>query len=171
MHIILGLITLVGAIGYLLYRMQQTAETVKDLDRNTQGLQRRAKRGFTSVFGTPLSRVRDPKLAATILMIQLVRTGAPVTAAEKTTILDQIADGLGVESPQALFEQAWAYTENRAFFSMVADELLPLLRNQLTMDEREVLIDMLQKTADSYNEASELQQSSINRLKKRLLEM
>lgn len=170
MHIILGMITLVGTIAYLIYRMQTTAKAVKDLNRDTQGLQRSARRTLTSIFGTRLSRVRDPKLAAVILMIQLVRTGAPVTAAEKTAILDQIASELGVDSPQAIFEQAWSYTENRAFFSLVADELLPLLRNQLTIDEREVLIEMLQATADSYNGASDLQQGSINRLKKRLME-
>lgn len=169
MHIIFGLIALLGAVAFLLYRAQGAARAVKDLDYETKGLQRRAKRAFANVFGTPLSRVRDPKLAAVILMIQLVRTGSPVTAVEKTAILDQMAGPLEVENPQAMFEQAWGYTENRAFFSMVSDELLPILRDHLTVDERETLIEMLQKTADAYNGASELQQSSINRLKKRLL--
>lgn len=52
---------------------------------------------------------------------------------------------------------------------MVSDQLLPMLRDKLTQDERLQLVDMLQKTADAYNGASELQQSAINRFKKRLL--
>lgn len=169
MHILLGLIAV--AVGILIWvlRVQSAARAAKDLNRDTQGLQRRAKRTIQDVFGSRLERVNDPRLGAVILMIQLVRTGSPVTATEKTTILDLMETPLGISKPQSMFEKAWGYTEQRAFFSVVSDQLLPMLRDKLAQDERLQLVDMLQKTADAYNGASELQQSAINRFKKRLL--
>ncbi len=169
MHIIVGVLAVAAAIIFFVVRAHGAYGAAKELNRDTQGLQRRAKSSFRQFFGTRLSRVNDPQLAATILMIQLVRTGSPVTAQEKTTILNCMADPLGIEKPQTMFEKGWDYTESRAFFSMVSDELTPLLRERLRESEKNDLIDMLTKVAEAYNGASDLQQSSITRFRKRLL--
>lgn len=168
MHILIALLGIIAAIGFFIIRAHYAYGAAKEINRDTKGLQRRAKQSFQNLVGTRLARVRDPQLAAAILLIQLVRTGAPVTAREKTAILDCFHDPLGITNPQAMYEQAWDYTENRAFFSMVADELLPLLRERLNETEKRQLVEMLHKVASAYNEAGELQQSSISRLKKRL---
>lgn len=169
MHLLLGLLAVAAAICFFVLRANNAVRAAKELNQDTKGLQRRAKTSLEKLVGSKLARVRDPRLAAAILMIQLVRTGSPVTAQEKLVILDLLADPLQVEDRQAMFEKAWEYTQNRAFFSLVSDELLPLLREQLDQQEQLQLIDMLQKTADAYNGASDLQQASINRLKKRFL--
>lgn len=168
MHILLGFLAVVAAIIFFVARAHTAYGAAKELNHDTKGLQRRAKFSLQQLFGTKLSRVNDPQLAATILLIQLVRTGSPVTAQEKTMILDCLADPLGIEKPQAMFERAWDYTQNRAFFSMVSDELLPLLRERLREKEKNDLLDMLSRVAEAYNGASDLQQSSIARFRKRL---
>jgi uncharacterized tellurite resistance protein B-like protein len=168
MHILIAVAGIIAAVIFFLVRANYAVRAAKELNQDTKGLQRRAHQSFQQIFGTRLSRIRDPQLAATILMIQLVRTGSPVTAQEKTAILDNLADPLGVTSPQAMFERAWGYTENRKFFSLVGDELLPLLRESLTHEEKKQFVEMLEKTANAYSEASDLQQSSISRFKKRL---
>lgn len=116
----------------------------------------------------PLHQLQDVRLAAVILMIQLVRTGAPLTAAEKNVIYELMADPLEIEDRQAMFEAAWQLTDRGRVFSPVADDLTPLLTSRLTMDERLQFIDMLTRVTNAYGEASDLQQEAIVRLKRRL---
>lgn len=166
--LIATLAILAGAIFWLL-RAHSTAQQLREVDRDTKGLQRRARSVLEGIVGTPLQRVRDARLAATILMIQLVRTGSPVTATEKTRILGFMEEPLGIREISSTFERAWGYTEARRPFSLVADPLIPLLREALTERERADLIDMLAKVAGAHSAPSELQREGIARLKRRLL--
>ncbi len=168
MPVLLGLMTIFGVVLYWIYRVNSAVDTVNDLDGKTQGLQRHARNIGLDLFGTRLQRVRDPRLAATILMIQLVRTGA-VTAAERTTIMELMERDLNIAKIQATYVRAWGYTEQNRVFSPIANELVPLLRDKLTIAERGQLIDMLTMVANAYSEASELQVEAIARLKRRLL--
>jgi len=78
------------------------------------------------IVGTPLQRVCDVRLAAVILMIQLVRTGAPLTAAEKQVIFALLDDRLRIEDRQVMFERTWPLTEQSRAIRPVADALRPL---------------------------------------------
>ncbi|WP_158809930.1 TerB family tellurite resistance protein [Beijerinckia sp. L45] len=169
MPILLGLVAFVGIILVALYRINSAIDSVRELDGKTQGLQRVARNAGLSIFGWRLQRVTDPRLAATILMLQLVRTGAPVTAAEKTRIMEIMETELHIGKVEAMFVRAWSYTEQNRVFSPIADELIPLLRDRLTTVERDDLIGMLTKVANAYTSPSELQLEAINRLKRRLL--
>jgi len=168
MVVIVAVIGIAGAILFWILRAHGTATALREVDRDTKGLQRRAKSTLEEIIGTPLKRVRDVRLAAVILMIQIVRTGSPVTAAEKTKILEFMDSPLRIESISATFERAWTYTEARRPFSLVADDLLPLLRDNLTEAERLHFIDMLSQVASAHSAASELQREAIVRLKRRL---
>ena len=137
------------------------------------GVQRRTSgpdgdRAAFTLFGNRLERVADPRLAATILMLQLVRTGSPITAAEKTSIMELMEDPLGIANIEAIFVRAWSYTDGSRIFSPVADDLVPMLRRKLTLQERLDLVEMLRKVAGAYGEPSELQLEAITRLKRRL---
>jgi uncharacterized tellurite resistance protein B-like protein len=115
-----------------------------------------------------LEHVDDVRLAAVILMIQLVRTSAPLRAAGRTLIYDLMADPLDVEGRHAMFEQAWQLTDRGLQFSPMADGLVPLFMARLTLAERLDFIDMLTRIAHADGEPSELQIEAIARLKKRL---
>ena len=169
MPILLGLIGLIVAGLFWILRTHGTVKGLQEVNRDTKGLQRRAVSTFENLVGTPLQRVRDPRLAAIILMIQLVRTGRPLTASEKTRILEYMETPLEVERISATFERAWGYTQARLPFSHVADALAPLLRDALTPAEREQLIAMLTQVAGAHSPPSELQREGIARLKRRLL--
>ncbi len=168
MPILLGLVAIVGGLLFWLHRLNHSVDTMRELDGETQGLQRHARNAGLTISGTRLQRVNDPRLAATILMLQLVRTGAPVTAAEKTQIMEIMENELHVAKIEAMFVRAWGYTEGNRVFSPVADELVPLLRNRLTPVERADLIGMLTRVANAYGEASELQLAAIARLSRAL---
>ena len=170
MPVLVALAALIGGICFFVWRAHyavQTVKAAKEVDRHT-GLGRHARNAGSIVFGTCLTRVNDPRLAAVILMLQLVRTGAPVTAAEKTQIMELMEDPLQISNIEMIFVRAWSYTEANRVFSRIADELVPMLRTKLTVDERLQLVDMLRKVANAYGEASELQTEAINRLKRRL---
>jgi uncharacterized tellurite resistance protein B-like protein len=169
MPVLLLLLTVAGLVIFWIHRANSTVQAVRDLDKETRGVRRWARHTFGDLFGTPLSRVRDPRLAAVILMIQLVRTGSPVTASERTQIFELMEDPLAVEDISRTFERAWGYTTARRPFSAAADELLPLLQRELSEREQIQLVAMLARVADAKGEASELQAEAITRLKKRLL--
>lgn len=92
-----------------------------------------------------------------------------MTAAEKTCIMEIMEAEPHVARIEAIFVRAWKYTDQNRSFSPVADELAPLLRNQLTMDERSDLIRMLTKVAEAYGEPSELQLAGIGRPRRSLM--
>ena len=168
MPVLIGLAGLAIAVLFWVLRAHSTVKAVKELDSDTKGLQRRVKHGLERLIGSKLERVRDPRLGAVILMIQLVRTGSPVTAQEKTQILELMENPLAISDISAMFARAWDYTTPRLFFSSVSDELLPMLREKLDQGERLQLISMLTKVANACNGASDLQIEAIARLKKRL---
>lgn len=169
MPILLALLGVIAASLFWILRVHGTVKALQTVDRDTKGLQRWAVSILGGIFGTPLQRVRDPRLAAVILMIQLVRTGSPLTASEKTRILELMEERLEVERISATFEKAWSYTRARLPFSQVADPLVPLLRQALTLDERADLIAMLTQVAGAHSSPSELQREGITRLRRRLL--
>lgn len=169
MPFLIAAAALIAGILFWILRMHRISRDLRDLDRDTKGLQRRAGSLMTSLIGTPLQRVSDVRLAAAILMLQIVRTGSPVTAAERSRILDFLAHPLEAEDPSGLLDRAWGYTVERRPFSLVADELLPLLRDRLTEDERTQLVDMLTAVAGAHSAPGELQREALVRLRKRLL--
>lgn len=169
MPLLLGLVGIIAAILFWVLRVHGTVKGLQAVDRDTKGLQRRAVSTFENIVGTPLQRVRDPRLAATILMIQLVRTGSPLTASEKTRILEFMETPLEIERISATFERAWGYTQARLPFSQVSDQVIPLLRETLTRAERTQLIEMLTQVAGAHSAPSELQREGIARLRRRLL--
>ena len=150
-------------IGGVLYWMWHSQNGVR---RRTSGPD--GHRAAFALFGSRLEHVSDPRLAATILMLQLVRTGSPITAAEKTAIMELMESPLGIANIEAIFVRAWSYTDGSRIFSPVADDLVPMLRRKLTLQERLDLIEMLRVVAGAYGETSELQIEAINRLKRRL---
>lgn len=168
MVVVIGILAVVGAILFWILRASMAVRAVRELDEDTRGVRRRIKHAMQDMVGTPLGRVNDPRLAAAILMIQLVRAEGHMVAEEKTAILDVLEMKLGVSEPGALFEKAWSYTHAGHAFSSFADELLPLLQRQLTFEECRDLLAMLQRIADAEASPSELQSEAITRLRKRL---
>ncbi|KQT50114.1 hypothetical protein ASG52_08620 [Methylobacterium sp. Leaf456] len=168
MPVLIVAITVLAGILFWVLRAHGTVKQIREVDRDTKGLQRRAKSAIQGLIGTPLERVNDVRLAAVILMIQIVRTGSPVTASEKTRILELMENPLQVEAISATFERAWRYTEGRRPFSLVADPLVPLFRERLTEDERLHFVEMLTQVASAHSAPSELQREALVRLKRRL---
>lgn len=132
-------------------------------------LPRVASEPADKIFHAPLKRVDDARLAAVILMIQIVRTGRPIMTSEKTRILDFMVEPLGIGDVSTVFARAWPYTQAQMPFARIAEDLVPLLCRRLTDDERLDLIDMLAHVAEAHGPASPEQSAAILRLKGRLI--
>jgi hypothetical protein len=104
--ILLGLNALSVVVFYWIYWANSAVKAAKEPNDETRGLQRGVKHGLHNIIGTPLRRVRDVRLAAVMLMIQLVRTGAPLTPAQKQKIFASLDDPLRIEDRQVMFERA-----------------------------------------------------------------
>lgn len=170
MHIVVAILSGIATIFYLIFRAHSTARFVRELDRDTHGLKSRARRALEGLIGSRYSRIRDPRLAATILMIQLVRTGTPLTAAERLQIMALIREPMQVDDPERMFRKAWRYTKRRGSFTSIATDMMPMLRARLSVDERFQLIGMLRQTASAYGGESELQALMIARLQRQLMQ-
>lgn len=107
------------------------------------------------MFGTSLERVHDVRLAVLIRMIQIVRTGSPVTASEKTQILEFMETSLGIDAMSAAFERLAIHAGASAFLPgcRPVDSLLP---RHLTVAERADLSDMVTSVAGAYSAPSAL---------------
>lgn len=166
MVIILGFLIL--AVGLVFWGLR--ARTPQSgVGSDGPELKRHARSALQDIFHSPLRRVDDVRLAAVILMIQIVRTGSPVTASEKTRILEFMENPLGIKAVSTVFERAWPYTKARMPFARIADDLVPLLCRHLTRAERLDLVDMLTQVAEAHSPASDLQSAAIVRLKGRLV--
>ena len=63
MVVIVAVIGIVGAVLFWIIRAHGTATALREVNRDTKGLQRRAKSTLEDIIGTPLKRVRDVRLA------------------------------------------------------------------------------------------------------------
>ncbi|KQO72528.1 hypothetical protein ASG60_06695 [Methylobacterium sp. Leaf469] len=169
MPILLLALAIVAGVVFWVLRVHGTVSQLREVDRDTKGLQRRARSAFTDFFGSPLQRVNDVRLAAVILLIQIVRTGSPITAAEKTRILEVMETPLEIERISQMFERAWTYTQPRHPFSQIADPLVPLLKAHLTEAERLQFVELVRSVASAHSAPSELQREALIRLKRRLV--
>ncbi|CAO4177861.1 tellurite resistance TerB family protein [Methylorubrum populi] len=165
------LLVAVLIVGVLLWRLKNHYVIVRrtKFERNREGVERRSGSSLERFLATPLPYVSDVRLAAVILMIQIVRTGNPLTVSEKSRILAFMEHPLEMTSLASAFEEAWRYTEARRPFLLTAEPLLPLFREQLTEAERVEFVGMLTSVASAHSEISELQRVALTRFRHRLL--
>lgn len=98
-----------------------------------------------------LRYIRDPELAAAILLIQAVRSEAPLTTDDKTRIVDLLGGVLHVANPTHLYERAFSYTVRRHKFGAYASELGPLLVDSLPLAQRAEIIGMVREITTQEN--------------------
>ena len=112
-----------------------------------------------------LRQIDDTRFAVAILMLQIVRTGSPVTGAERARMLQFLADPLQVGDPAAMLDKAMGQAAVRRAFHLTAGAVLPLLRRRLTRDEQEALLAMLNAVAGVHNPPSARQGAALARFR------
>ncbi len=118
MHIVLGLLGLLAAIGAIAWRINMAmkgAEVIKDVAQTTANLPRKM-RFKAKANRQRLSAVDDPREAAAVLLLGMARAGGELTREHKQAIRSNMESEFGVSpefSEELLARAAW-YSANVA---------------------------------------------------------
>ncbi len=166
---LIALLAVLGGIIFWIWRLSFAVKVIKEVHEDTSDLRRRARDAAGAFMGTRLQRIDDPRLAATILMLQLLRSSSHITEAERTCITGFMREPMQISSVRATYAKAWDLTDPNRVFESVADELIPLLRRALDRREQLELVDMLKAVANAYAQASSMQTGAIDQFRRRLM--
>ena len=172
MHIILGVITALGALAFWLYRAREAAHAAHelgDMAGNVRGMFRRWR--WRKRTELDLSRqVDDPSLAAAVMMCAMAQSDALLTERERDVMLDQMQRNMGLDETQAeeLFARArWLTSDMKDLDATLRRVSRPVIEN-CTAAEKTDLLAMLVVVAETEGPADNLQQAAIERLRREL---
>ena len=172
MSILLAIIGAMGALGILLWRLNQAAEATKGLAETAQelaGLKRRWN-WRRKANADPLTLVDDPRVAGVAMMAAIAQADGAQTTAERDTILR-----LSIETFQCtpkVAEELLAY--GRFLVRDTQDpancfrKLLPLIRKSCDRQQRADLIGMLKAVAAADGKTGDAEAQTIERLAREL---
>ena len=151
MHILAGLVAVIGALLLILWRIQQASHAVRDISEaadDARGFFRRlAWRRKSGV--NPLDLVSDPREAAVAMMAATAEADGALTERERIVIIRTIVETFGATAKQAedLLAQARWLTKGNINLGQTYRRLLPPIRKSCTSQEQQELIAMLQAVA------------------------
>lgn len=174
MHILAAIGAALGVALFVLWRMQQASNAVRDVADaagEVHSLFRRwSWRRKANV--SPLDLVEDPREAATAMMVIAAQTDGALTDKERGVIQAQISEHFGATSRQAeeLMARGRWLVKQSVDASEVFRRLAPSIRKSCSVSEREDLIGMLKTVATAEGIIDEHVQKDIANLRQHLKE-
>jgi uncharacterized tellurite resistance protein B-like protein len=174
MHIFAAIGAALGIALFVLWRMQQASNAVRDVADaagEVHGLFRRwSWRRKANVH--PLDLVEDPREAATAMMVIVAQTDGALTDKERGAILAQVSEHFGATSRQAdeLLARGRWLVQQSVDATEVFRRLAPSIRKSCSASEREDLIAMLKAVATAEGRIDEHLQKDIANLRQHLKE-
>jgi len=151
MHIVLGLLGLLAAIGAIAWRINMAmkgAEVIKDVAQTTANLPRKM-RFKAKANRQRLSAVEDPREAAAILLLGMARAGGEVTKEHKQAIRSRMESEFGVTqtiSEELLARASW-YSANIADPADLVPRMTDFLVKHVSATELAQVSTMLEAVA------------------------
>ena len=172
MHILLGLLTLVGIIALIVIRMGQVSRAgreVVDAAGEAKGWVRR--RDWNKKLGYDASQdVGDPRLAATMMMCAVGKETGDLTERQKDEIRAAMRSHFQMEDAAAedmLAEAHWRTSEIKVLGSFLQRVAAPV-RERCSEKEMRDLIAMLRNVAKVQGGSSDIQDDAIRQLQRQL---
>jgi uncharacterized tellurite resistance protein B-like protein len=170
MGILLGLLAVLGAVGMILWRLNQASGAARELAETAgevQGFFRRRK--WQKKFaGDPLQLIDDPRAAAAAIMAALAQADGAISEAEQAVIVKQMCEKFGAKAPAAeelLAHARWAVRDIVEVDSCVR-RLLPVIERTCGPQEREQLIEMLEAVAAANGQPAASERLAVERIKR-----
>lgn len=168
MHIILGLLALIGGIGLLVYRLNQAREGVQHAGEAVKdvGSFVRRSRWKNRARVDVIKEVDEPPLAATIMMIAIAQSVGSISQAHHSLISANIRKYFKVSES----EEQQLFGEARWLVGDATDPNTTIHRVRATIDsrcspqEKRELLDMLLALANAEGAASDIQREAITNL-------
>ncbi|MBZ9671452.1 hypothetical protein [Mesorhizobium sp. ES1-3] len=171
MPFLIAVLGVLGAAALWWYRMKamnDAAREVADVVGRVQGNIRRKKLRKQAAL-SPLTAIDDPVVAAATLITAMVSEGGPVLPRREAVIrevISQIADGQK-KTDEAVVYAKWAASQIDDT-TIVIDKLAPFLRERLDPNERDDLLQMLNRVAQSGEQRLKIADQRMLRLRQKL---
>jgi len=170
MHILLAALGIMGAAAFWWYRlkiMNEAANDIADLVGRVRGSLRRKKLRKQAAL-SPLTAIDDPIVAAATLITAIVSEDILLTPRGEDgirAVIAEIADERKTE--EAVIYARWAVSQIDDT-SIAIDKLGPLLRDRLDFNERNDVLDMVDRALPPGVSRPPLFDQRIRRLRQRL---
>ncbi len=151
MHIILGLISLIGVVLFAIWRINmavQASRELVDVAHDAKGFFRRRKWN-KKVNADIIQQISDPREAATAMMVAVAESDGPMTESERSQILDIISHTFEATSSQAqelLTHGRWI-SKDAGDLTSYLGRFKKVILNTCDARQKSELIDMLYKVA------------------------
>ena len=171
MPIILGLLGVISAIAFFIWRMKNAADATREIVSTADDMRGKVhywwfRRNYNK---HPLQLIEDPREAAVAWMVAMAQDDGVVSEAELAEIRTQMRATLDIDTPvETLARARWAVRDLRNLDSC-ATRLIPLLRRKLALHERGQLVDMLEAVGSADNGLSEAHAASLTRWRAELM--
>ncbi|PDQ19170.1 hypothetical protein CN311_20890 [Mesorhizobium sanjuanii] len=170
MPFLIAVLGLLGAAAFWWYRMKamnDAAREVADVVGRVQGNIRRKKLRKQAAL-SPLTAIDDPVVAAATLITAIVSENGPVLPQRETiirSVISEIADDK--KTDEAVVYAKWAASQIDDA-TIVIDKLAPFLRERLDVNERNDLLQMLNRVALGGDKSLQIADQRILRLRQKL---
>lgn len=170
MHIVLGLLTLIGIIAFIVIRVGQVSRAgreVVDAAGEAQSWVRRRSWDKKLEYDSALD-ISDPRLAATMMMCALAKEAGDLTERQKGEIRAsmqsyfQLTDG---DAEEMLAEAHWRTSKIKVLSSYLL-RLAPAIQEVCGDQEKRDLIAMLRSVAKVQGGSTEIQDDAIRQLQR-----
>ena len=174
MHILLALLSALGVLLFILYRISQAANAARDIADATGDARSPLRRwSWRRRFGAnPLDGLQDPREAAAAMLAAVASADGGMSEKEMLAIKDEMTRHFEATQEQAeeLLAHGRFLVRDRNDLSEIFRRLAPLLRAKCTPDERADLIEMLGNVATAEGPAADTVVADITRLARLLKE-
>ena len=172
MHILVAIVTALGIIGVILWRLHMAAEAAKGLAEtanDARGLFRRW-RWQRKLASNPLDLVQDPREAAVAMMVAVAQSDGAMTDRERQVILAELVARIGATERQAeelLAHGRWLTRDVRDI-DYCLDKLAPLIKRHCSPDQNRDVLEMLYSVARVEGQPGEIEGAALARVSRAL---
>lgn len=170
MHIILGLMAVLGGAVFWYWRVKaikETADDVTDIAGRAWGKWKRYK-FRKKAEASPVEAVDDPVAAAVIMMMAIAAEEHPLTQSAETAIRGEVVKGMGIADPTELMVFGKWVASHVEDANNVSLRYAKLWMRELSAGERGDLVQMVRRVAGADGEVTARQQHKIAKLRERL---
>ena len=170
MHILMGLVAVLGVAAVWYWRvkaLKETADDVTDMAGRAWGRWKRYK--FRSkAEAAPVEAVEDPMAAAVIMMIAIAAQEHPLTPAAEAVIRNEVVKTMGIADPTELLVFGKWVASHVEDANNVSLRYAKLWIRDLSEGERKDFVQMVKRVAAADGEVTVRQQLKIAKLVERL---
>ncbi len=170
MHIVLGLLAILGGAAFWWWRLKMMGEAANDVNNavgRVVGNYKRKK--FLKKAGeSPLASITDPAAAAVVMMFAVAKEEMPLNDAVEKIVQDEVTNTMKItDSTELMVFSKWVVS-HVADANNVSLRCGKLWMTALSVAEREDFVAMIERVAKNCGGLTTNQENKIKKLRERL---